>query len=182
MASLSQNCSAETKVRLSSFLEILGFRQAVDSTFSNGRASVRFDGNAMIATPAGGAAAWRTELSGANEEGIRYLLSQVLASPGFLSEMEIERRAARQSNACEALKFLASAVRENPEGHSGKEIRRLLWSLYNGHHELNLWRLKDVLDSQHNAAVVEAFVAWMEGFVPEVSLREALIFAGEPVL
>lgn len=47
---------------------------------------------------------------------------------------------------------------------------------------LNLWQLKNVLDSQNNAAVVEAFVAWMEGFVSEGTLREALIAAGEAPL
>jgi len=110
------------------------------------------------------------------------MLGHVLASPGFLSQTEIERRAARQESAREALQWLATAVRENPEGHSGTVIRRFLWSLYNGHHELNLWKLKNVLDSQNNAAVVELFVAWMHGFVPEDTLREALIAAGEHAL
>jgi len=179
MPSPSQHNSLINQAWLAVFLDTLGFRRIGEEAFSNGRAELRFEGNRLIAVPAGGAQVWRSDLSGASESALRYLLSQVLASSGFLSQMEIERRAAKQAAAEEALQLLATAIRENPEGHSGRELRRFLWSLYNGHHQINLWKLKDVLDSQHNAFVVEVFVAWMEGFVPYEALREALTLTGE---
>lgn len=182
MSSTSHESGLDTKASLSGFLELLGFREVPDGTFTNGRATVRFEGTTLVAIAAGGAPTWRTDLAGASEVALRYLLGQVLASPGFLSQMEIERQSARQLAAREALLQLAAALHVNPEGHSGAEIRSFLWSLYNGHHRQNLWRLKSVLDSEQSAAVVVVFVAWMEGFVPEKNLREALLAAGEPAL
>ena len=44
---------------------------------------------------------------------------------------------------------------------------------------MNLWRLKDVLDHRHNAAVVEVLTAWMQGHVSENALRHALTVSGE---
>jgi hypothetical protein len=39
--------------------------------------------------------------------------------------------------------------------------------------------MKDVLDSGHNAAVVEVFTAWMQGHVLEDALRHAPTVSGE---
>ena len=39
--------------------------------------------------------------------------------------------------------------------------------------------MKDVLDSEQNAQVTEVFTAWMQGFVPEASIRSALLDSGE---
>ncbi len=47
------------------------------------------------------------------------------------------------------------------------------------HTLLNLWKLKDVLDSKHNHAVTEVLTTWMQGHVPESSLRRALTESGE---
>ena len=44
---------------------------------------------------------------------------------------------------------------------------------------VNLWLMKDVLDSRHNAAVVEVFTTWMQGHVSEDVLRRVLTDSGE---
>lgn len=74
--------------------------------------------------------------------------------------------------------MLTDAIAQHPDTHSGVHLRRFLWSLYNGHHALNLGRMKDVLDRRHNAAVVEVFTAWMQGQVSEDALHHALTVSG----
>ena len=164
---------------LKEFLEARGFERTAPASFTNGRATVRLDGNALIAVPGDGTQAWRTELKDAQPETICYLLTTVLAAPSFLSQAELDLRATRQRKAEEALQNLATSVRENPDTHSGQHLRRFVWSIFNGNHALNLWRLKDVLDAQQNAQVTEVFTAWMQGFVPEATIRSALFDSGE---
>lgn len=164
------------------FKEILrdwGFRPTAAATFTNGRASLRLDGTVLIAIPSDGAKVWRSELNQASPKAVRQLLDTILASPSFLSQAELDRRAGRERQAQEALRNLAGSIRENPDTHSGLHLRRFLWSLFNGHHALNLWGLKSVLDSRHNEWVAEVFTAWMEGHVSEGALRTALHDSGE---
>lgn len=163
----------------SEFLESRGFQRTAPATFSNGRASVRVDAAVLYAIPGDGSKAWRTELNEAPPGAIREVLTIVLAAPSFLSQVEIDRRATRQRSAEEALQNIAASIREHPDTHSGQDLRRFVWSIFNGHHALNLWRLKDVLDSQHNVWVSEVFTAWMQGFVSEAATRSALIDSGE---
>jgi len=164
---------------LKEFLEDRGFERTAPASFTNGRATVRLDGNALIAVPGDGTQAWRTELKDAQPEAICYLLTTVLAAPAFLSQAELDLRANRQRMAGEALQSLATSIRENPDTHSGQHLRRFVWSIFNGNHALNLWRMKDVLEPQQNVWVTEVFTAWMQGFVPEASIRSALFESGE---
>lgn len=164
---------------LRDFLDAKGFRRTAPATFDNGRATLRFTGTDLLATPAGGGKPRRSELRNASPEGIRAVLEAFLSIPSFKSAAEIQRREDRRQAAQAALAVLTDAIAQHSDTHSGVHLRRFLWSLYNGHHALNLWRLKDVLDSRHNAAVVEVFTAWMQGHVTEDALRHALTSSGE---
>jgi len=161
------------------FLGDRGFQRSAPGTFTNGRATVRVDGSLLHAIPGDGTKAWRSELNETPAEAIRQLLKVVLAAPAFLSQAELDHRATRQRSADEALQNIATSIREHPETHSGQHLRRFVWSIWNGHHALNLWRMKDVLDSQHNGWVTEVFTAWMQGFVSEIAIRTALFDSGE---
>jgi hypothetical protein len=164
---------------LREFLETRGFERTAPASFTNGRAIVRLEGNALIAIPGDSTKAWRTELKDAQPEAICYLLTHVLAAPSFQSQAELDLRATRQRTAEEALQNLATSIRDNPDTHSGQHLRRFVWSIFNGNHALNLWRVKEVLDPQQNAWVTEVFTAWMQGFVPEATIRSALFDSGE---
>ncbi|MHB1309905.1 MAG: hypothetical protein ACYDC1_19860 [Limisphaerales bacterium] len=164
---------------LREFLGHHGFHRSAPATFTNGRATVRVDGSVLFAIPGDGTKAWRSELNGAPPEAIRQLLNVVLIAPSFLSQAELDQRAARQRTAEEALQSIATSIRERPDTHSGQHLRRFVWSIFNGNHALNLWRMKDVLDSQHNAWVTQVFTAWMQGFVSEDAIRNALFDSGE---
>ncbi|MBN9689231.1 MAG: hypothetical protein J0M24_03245 [Verrucomicrobia bacterium] len=164
---------------LRDFLEAKGFRRTAPDAFGNGRATLRFTGTNLLAIPAGGGKAWRSELNEAPPEAIRNVLEALLSTPSFQSAAELQRREDRRQAAEASLAVLTDAIAQHPDTHRGVHLRRFLWSLYNGHHALNLWRLKDVLDHRHNAAVVEVFTAWMQGHVSEDALRHALTVSGE---
>ena len=161
------------------FLQERGFERSAPATFTNGRATVRVEGSALYAIPGDGSKQWRSELKEAPPGAIRQLLAVVLAAPSFLSQAELEQRANRQRAAEEALRNIAASIGEHPETHSGQQLRRFVWSIFNGHHALNLWKMKEVLDSKHNGWVTEVFRAWMEGHLPEKAIREALSGSGE---
>lgn len=161
------------------FLAEHGFQRRAADRFTNGRATIRLEGSVLYAIPGDGSKAWRTELNGTAPEAARQLLTVVLAAPSFLAPAALEQRVQRQRAAGEALQNIAASIREHPDTHSGQHLRRFLWSLFNGHHDLNLWRLKGVLDGPHNGWVTEAFTAWMQGHVSEDSLRHALEHSGE---
>ena len=133
----------------------------------------------LHAIPGDGSKAWRSELREAPPEVICQLLNVVLAAPPFLSQAELDRRVTRQRSAEEALQNIATSIREHPDTHSGQHLRRFVWSVFNGNHALNLWRMKDVLDAQHKGWVTEVFTAWMEGILPETAIRSALFESGE---
>jgi hypothetical protein len=164
---------------LRDFLEAKGFRRTAPDAFGNGRATLRFTGTNLLAIPAGGGKAWRSELNDAPPEAIRSVLETLLSTPSFQSAAELQCREDRRQAAEASLAVLTDSIVQHPETHSGVHLRRFLWSLYNGHHALNLWRMKDVLDNHHNAAVVEVFTAWMQGHVSEDALRHALTDSGE---
>jgi hypothetical protein len=161
------------------FLADRGFQRSAPGAFTNGRATVRVDGSVLYAIPGDGSKQWRSELREAPPGAIRQLLTVVLAAPSFLSQSELDQRAARQRTAEEALKNIATSIRESPDTHSGQHLRRFVWSIWNGHHALNLWRMKDVLDSNNRTAVREVFTAWFDGYLGEESIREALLASGE---
>ena len=160
-------------------LESHGFRGTCANGFSNGRATVRFEGSRLVAEPGDGSRNWRSDIGATPPEAVVELLNVVLSMTPFLSQTDLDRRAKRAHTARIALDRIVEVVREGPETHSGRELRRFLWSLFNGHHVLNLWRLRDELDPQRNAWVTEVFTAWMHGDVEDDSLRRALEDSGE---
>lgn len=164
---------------LQEFLGSRGFERNGSESFTNGRATLRFEGHQLVASPADHGRAWRSDFSGIEPKSVCFVLSQILAAPGFLSQSEVEVVAARRRAAEGALQKVTDFIRENPDTHSGQHLRRFVWSLFNGHHAINLWRLKDVLDSQNNTWVNEVFAAWMQGFVSEEALRRSLTESGE---
>lgn len=164
---------------LSEFLSTKGFTRTSPTSFGNGRATLEFDGHNLVAIPGDGTKSWRSDLKEASGEAIRALLDTFLTAPSFLSQAELDRRAGRQYVAEQSLQTITETIRDFPETHSGQQLRRFLWSLYNGYHVLNLWKLKDVLDSHNNKAVTEVLTGWMQGHVPESSLRRALTDSGE---
>ncbi len=111
-------------------------------------------------------------------------LAERLANGQSLTEAETELalRAERVRVAEVALQKIADSIRynpDNPDTQSGQHLRRFIWSLFNGHHALNLWRIKDVLAPRHNAAVTEVFSSWMRGFASEDASRRTLMDSGE---
>lgn len=164
---------------LSEFLRLRGFQRNGVNSFSNGRALLRFEGQQLIATPADSGKSWRSDLSEVGPKAICFVLTQILSTPGFLSPEEVAFRAVQQSAAEEALHQVGESIRQNPESPTSQHLRRFVWSLFNGHHALNLWRLKDSLDGERAAAVAQAFSGWMQGFVSEEKLRRGLVDSGE---
>ena len=162
------------------FLESRGFQKTAPSTFSNGRASVRVDGATLYAVPGDdGKKVWRTEVKETPPQAIRQLLAVVLSAPSFLSQAELDHRSARQRVAEEALGKIASTIRENPDSPAGQQLRRFVWSIFNQHHAVNLWRMNDELSSQQKGWVAVVTTAWMDGQVPVDAIRSALTDSGE---
>ena len=164
------------------FRELLqhhGFERTAPGSFSNGRATLRIEGNQLTAIPGDGSRPWKSDLAGAPVEGLRTLLSTMLAAPSFRSRARMEQDESRTAQAVTALGIIAESIAQHPDTHSGQHLRRFVWSIWNGHHALNLWRMKDVLDSNNREAVREVFNAWMDGYVSDGAIREALFASGE---
>ena len=148
--------------------------------FSNGRASVRVDGPTLYAVPGDdGKKVWRSEVKETPPEAIRQLLSVVLSAPSFLSQAELDKRVARQRHAEDALGDIANAIREDADCPAGQQLRRFVWSIYNQHHAVNLWRMNDELSPQQKGWVAVVMTAWMDGQVPDDAIRSALTDSGE---
>jgi hypothetical protein len=78
-----------------------------------------------------------------------------------------------------ALTGIALTIKEGPDTHSGVQLRRFLWSLFNSYHLVNLWRMTGVLDSKRAAWVSEVFAGALAGILKEDSIKRALVAAGE---
>lgn len=179
MAFESMHAMLADHPRIRECLEKHGFQRATSSEFSNGRAQVRFERDRMVAEPGDGSRAWISNLTRVPPEAVVETLNVVLAAQPFLSQQELDRRFERTHTAKIALDRIVEVIREAPDTHSGRELRRFLWSLFNPHHVVNLWSLKCVLDSRANAWVTEVFTAWMDGCISEEALRRALTDSGE---
>ncbi len=160
-------------------LKAHGFEPTGRSRFRNGRATLHFEGTRLVAIPGDGSRIWRSEVGAVPPEAIVALLDASLATPPFLSQQEIDRRLARTHAAKIALDQIVELIREAPNAAPSVELRRFLWSLFNGHHLLNLWRLRHTLDRQQSAWATEVFTAWMHGHVSDELLRRALSDSGE---
>lgn len=164
------------------FRELLqhhGFERTAAGSFSNGRAKLRIEANQLTAIPGDGSRPWKSDLAGAPVEGLRTLLSTMLAAPSFSSRERLEQDEARTAQAVAALGLIAESVAQHPDTHSRAHLRLFVWSIWNGHQTLNLWRLKEVLDNRNWEAVCEVFTAWMDGYVSDEAIRKALFASGE---
>lgn len=160
-------------------LDAHDFRRTGPGEFSNGRASLRIEGNQLTAIPGDGGRPWKTQLGGVPVGGIRSLLTTFLATPSFRSAKRVEHDRARVESAEAALGIVAEFILQSPETHGGIRLRQFLWSIWNGHHVLNLWRLRDGLDIRHREAVQVVFAAWWDGYLGDESLRKVLMSTGE---
>ena len=160
-------------------LKAHGFEPTGRSRFSNGRATVHFEGTRLVAIPGDGSRTWRSDVGSVSPEAVVALLDAFLATPPFLSRQEIDRRLGCTHAAKIALDRIVELIREAPDAAPSRELRRFLWSIFNGHHLLNLWRLRHALDQQQSRWAAEVFTAWMNGHVSEELLRRALTDSGE---
>ena len=79
----------------------------------------------------------------------------------------------------QALTKIALSIRDCPDTGGGVQLRRLLWSLYNQHHLVNLWTLVSRLDGEHSALASEVLTAALTGNLKEDDIKRALLVAGE---
>jgi hypothetical protein len=160
-------------------LKAHGFEPTGRNRFFNGRATIHFEGTRLVAIPGDGSRTWRSDVGSAPPEAVVALLDAFLATPPFLPQQEIDRRLARTHAAKIALDRIVEIIRESPEVAPSRGLRRFLWSLFNGHHVINLWRLRHALDQRQSGWATEVFTAWMNGHVSEELLRRALTDCGE---
>ncbi len=164
---------------LNNFLVARGFERTSPGNFTNGRATLRFDGWILHAVPDDRTKTWRSDLSEATSESIRQLLVPLLTSPSFLSHAELEQRRGREVMLREILASIAETIAAAPESPTGRQLRGFLWSMYNGHHLINLYSAKDDLEGEHRKRMLEVLGGWMDGYISEDSLRTALTASGE---
>ncbi len=160
-------------------LKAHGFEPTGRNRFSSGRATVDFEGTRLVAIRGSDSRTWGSDVGSVPPEAVVALLNAFLATPPFLSQEQIDRHLERNHAAKMALDRIVEIIREAPGSPCGRELRRFLWSLFNGHHVVNLWSLRNTLDRPHAACAAEVFTAWMGGHVSEELLRRALIDSGE---
>ena len=160
-------------------LEDHGFKPVERGHFTNGRATIRVEGSKLRAVPGDGTKDWIGDIVNAKPDAFRAMLDIILKAPSFASQATIDQAEDRRQTGEAALATIADAIRMHPDTHSGILLRQFVWSIFNGHHVVCLWRLKDVLDSKHNAAVGVVLRSWMDGHLSEDAIRAALVNSGE---
>ena len=78
-----------------------------------------------------------------------------------------------------ALDVIADYLRSGWSTGGGRRLRQFVWSLWNGHHLLNLCDLSSGLDSRLSDAVIVTFRAAMLGALKEDAMRSLLKNSGE---
>lgn len=164
---------------LVAFLNEKGFERHSETTFSNGNATLTFERDRFTAHPKDSNRVWSTNLEDADPATIKLLLQQILRMRPFLSDSEIEKDRLETERGRQALIGIANTICQGPDTHSGVQLRRFLWSLYNGHHLVNLWRMISVLDAQRSAWVCEVFAGAVRGLLQEDDIKAALTNSGE---
>ncbi len=164
---------------LEDFLAAKGFSRISAEAFSNGKATLCFDGKKFTAQPGSGDKAWTSNLEDADHSTIQLLLEQILKMRPFLSDAQLADERIEMDRLDRALAGVADTIKDGPDTHSGVQLRRFLWSLYNGHHLVNLWRMTCVLDSQRSAWISDIFAGAFVGLLTEAAIKRALSAAGE---
>ena len=79
----------------------------------------------------------------------------------------------------QAITRIASVIRESPDTSGGVQLRRLLWSLYNMHHLVNLWDFASRVGGDLAEPVAEVMHAALTGRLQESDVKRGLLVAGE---
>lgn len=164
---------------LDPFLAQHGYTREGESVYTNGRARIEISESMLRAIPADGTNPWITQVHTVSPAAITVALSQLLRLSGFLSPTELTRLEARQEKAECALHYFSTEISLHPDDDQGIQLRRLLWSMYNAHHPISLWTLKDTLKPRQQAAAALLIIAWQQGHVSEDALKQTLKDCGE---
>ena len=164
------------------FVELLagkGFSKSSENTFTNGKAKIRVEGTRFFADPGAEDSTFKADFRQADRKTVIFMVDQILKMHAFRTDEELMQERAEKKNVDRALAGIAHTIREGPDTGGGVQLRRFLWSLYNMHHVVNLWRLMAELDNERAGWVTEVFAGALAGLVKESDLKCALQNAGE---
>lgn len=161
------------------FLASKGFAKSSPTTFVRDQATIHVDGTVFHADPGTGDKGWSTDLVGTNPAMAKTLLEQIFKLRPFLTDLDLNLGKIKRQGLERALTGIANTIKDGPDTGGGVELRRFLWSLYNPHHLVNLWKMTCVLDSTHGAWVSEVCTAAFVGDLKEEDIKRALLVAGE---
>src|SRR5207249_1397327 len=125
----------------------------------------------LRADPGTGDKTWNADFQGASEDTTRMVVEQILKMRPFFTEGELAKERGEKDSLERALTGIATTIKECPDTHSGVQLRRFLWSLFNGMHVVNLWRMTCVLDSTRGAWVSEVFAGAFVGVLQEDAIK-----------
>lgn len=77
-----------------------------------------------------------------------------------------------------AMVHIAGFLRRH-DTDSTRELRLFIWSLWNGDHFINIYRLGCVLDADNSEAVAIIFLAYMRSMLCESHIKWLLVESGE---
>lgn len=161
------------------FLAAKGFAKSSPTTFIREAASLNIDGTILFADPGNGERGWSTDLGNAGRAAVQAMIEQILKMRPFLTKADHTKEQAERQSLERALTGIANTIRDNPDTGGGVQLRRFLWSLYNSHHLVNLWRMTAVMDSTRAAWVAEVCTGAFAGILKEDDIKRALLVAGE---
>jgi len=156
-----------------------GFRPSGPETFSNGKATIQIREDRLVADPGTGDKRWQSDVSKADQQTITLVVDQILKTRPFLTDTDVAKEQIERQRLQQALEGIATSIQDGPDTSGGVQLRRFLWSLYNQHHLINLWRMTSSLDSQHAAWVSQVFAGALTGILKEADLKCALATSGE---
>jgi len=179
---ITQNTNQKTLASEPWFVDLLagnGFAKCAEDTFSNGSACIRLDGSQFAANPGVGNCVYKADFGQADRKTVTFMVEQILKMRPFRTDTELAQEQAAKRSVDLALGGIALAVRDEPDSACGTQLRRFLWSLYNMHHLVNLWRLAAELDHERAAWVAEVLAGMASGLVKDADLTRTLQTAGE---
>lgn len=161
------------------FLAANGFAKSSPTTFIREQASLEVEGTELHADPGNGEKGWSTDFGDANPASVKAVLEQILKMRPFLSSVDLAQERIEKQSLERALAGIAATIKDGPDTGSGVQLRRFLWSLYNGHHLINLWKMTCVLDGTRGGWVSEVCAGAFVGALKEDDIKRALLVAGE---
>ena len=161
------------------YLASKGFERTSPTTFVRGEASIHVEGSEFHADPGNGDKGWSTDFGDADRSSVKAVLEQILKMRPFLTPVDLAQERIEKQNLERALTGIATTIKDGPDTGSGVQLRRFLWSLYNGHHLVNLWKMTCVLDGTRGGWVSEVCAGAFVGVLKEDDIKRALLVAGE---